>query len=141
MDGGKVASTDLGWIHTVFDALTGIFDQVGLKIIKKNVGMVCHPCGVFGIQADKAYTRWMTKVIRRYKERQRERVNCPNFRKDLARGSLDTGGAETGRSDPAEVGIRGVVVHLDGGGKGGGGVLDNVDVHLVEAEYGLAVHC
>ena len=28
---GILASTNLGWIHTTFDTLTGLFDQVGLK--------------------------------------------------------------------------------------------------------------
>ena len=30
-DDGMVASTKPGWLHTAFDTLTGLFDQVGLK--------------------------------------------------------------------------------------------------------------
>ena len=50
--------------------------------------MVCHPCRAAGVQADEAYTRRMTGVGRNYKERQQERVSCPECGKDSARGSL-----------------------------------------------------
>ena len=43
-DDGLVASTDPGWIHSVFDTLTGIFDRVGLwKNVRNTVGVVCKP--------------------------------------------------------------------------------------------------
>ena len=71
-DNDKVASTNLGWLQTMFDMLTGIFDRVGLKMnVQKTVGMVCHPCQVSGVQEDKAYTRRMTGTGGSYKERQR----------------------------------------------------------------------
>ena len=39
-----VASTNPGWIQTVFDTQTGIFDRVGLRTnFNKTVGMVYHP--------------------------------------------------------------------------------------------------
>ena len=48
-----VASTNLGWIQTEFDMLTGLFDRVGLKKnVKKTVGMVCHLCQAAGVRAD-----------------------------------------------------------------------------------------
>ena len=57
---GMVASTDPGWIQTVFDTLTGIFERVGLKInVQKNVGMVCHPFRASGVRAEKSYIRGM----------------------------------------------------------------------------------
>ena len=69
--------------------LMGIFDRVGMKTnVRKTVGMVCHPCRAVGVQADEAYTRRITGAGRSYKERQRERVSCPECREDLARGSL-----------------------------------------------------
>ena len=52
-DNGILASTNLGWIQTVFDILTGLFDQMGLKTnVNKTVGMVCHPCRAAGVRAD-----------------------------------------------------------------------------------------
>ena len=51
------------WLRTGFDTLTRLFYWVGLKRnVQKTVGMVCHPCRVFGVQADKAYTQRMTGV-------------------------------------------------------------------------------
>ena len=45
VDNRMVASTNLGWIQTAFDILTGLFDRVGLKTnVRKIVGMACHPC-------------------------------------------------------------------------------------------------
>ena len=46
-------STNLGWIQTGFDMLTGLFDPLGLKEnVKKTVGMVCHLCQAAGVRAD-----------------------------------------------------------------------------------------
>ena len=88
-DDRMVVSTETGWIQTKFDTLTGLFNRVGLKKnVTKTVGMVCHPCQAAGVQADKAYTRWMIGVRKSYKEQHRQRVNCLECRKDLARGSL-----------------------------------------------------
>ena len=68
-----VASTNPGWIQTVFNTLTGLFDQVGLKNnFRKTVWMVCHPFHSAGVRADEAYTRRMTGAGRIYKEKQRE---------------------------------------------------------------------
>ena len=61
VDDGMVATTDLGWLHTVFDTLTGLFGRMGLKKnVRKTVGMVCHPCQADGVQVNEAYTRRMT---------------------------------------------------------------------------------
>ena len=57
VDNRMVASTDPGWLHTVFDTLAGLLDRVGLKKnVKKILGIVCHPWRVAGVWADKAYT-------------------------------------------------------------------------------------
>ena len=38
-----LSSTDPGWLHTVFDTLTALFEQVVLgENVKKTVGMVYH---------------------------------------------------------------------------------------------------
>ena len=52
-----VASTNLGWLQTAFDKLTGIFDRVGLRTnIRKIVGIVCQPCQADRVRVDEAYT-------------------------------------------------------------------------------------
>ena len=70
-----LASTDLGWLQTAFDTLTGLFERVGFKTnVRKIVGMVYHPCRATGVQPDESYNRWMTGAGRRCKERHREQV-------------------------------------------------------------------
>ena len=89
IDDSMVAFTDLGWLHTAFDILKGLFDQVGVKTnVRKTVGMVCHPYQADGVWAYKAYTWRITVVGRNYKERHQEGVICPEYGKDLSRGSL-----------------------------------------------------
>ena len=88
-DDGMVAYTNPGWTQYAFDTLTGIFDRVGLKTnVRKTIGMVCQPCRAAGVQADEAYTQWMMGEGQSFKESQREQVLCPEYRKDLAKGSL-----------------------------------------------------
>ena len=92
-DNGVVASTDPGWLQSEFDFLTGLFDQVGLRTnVRKNVGIVFRPRRAAGVREDEAYTRRMTVEVRCFKERQREwqRVSCPECRKELEKGSLVT---------------------------------------------------
>ena len=61
MDDGMMASTKPGWLQTVFDTLTVIFDQAGMKKnINKTMRMVCHPCRAAGVREDKSYT-WRMK--------------------------------------------------------------------------------
>ena len=52
-----VASSDPGWIQGKFNALVGLFDNVG-----KTVGMVCHPCQAAGNLTTEAYRRRITGV-------------------------------------------------------------------------------
>ena len=50
---GMVDSTDPGWLQTMFDTLTGLFDWVGLKKnVWKTMGVVYHPCQAAGVRAD-----------------------------------------------------------------------------------------
>ena len=61
-DDGMVASTDPGCIQSVFDMLTGIFDQVGLRTnVRKTVGIVCRTFRASGVREDKAYAQRMTR--------------------------------------------------------------------------------
>ena len=86
-----LASTDLGWIQSEFDTLTGMFDWVGLQTnIRKTVCMVCRPCQAAGVRAYEAYTQRMAGERRRFKERHPERVLFPECGKELAKGYLVT---------------------------------------------------
>ena len=86
---GMLESTDPGWIQSAFNTLTRLSDRVVLRTDFCNtVGMVCRPFRESGVRADEAYTRSMTVYGRTFKERQQERVLCPDCRKDLAKGSL-----------------------------------------------------
>ena len=92
-DDGVVTSTDPGWLQSVLDFVTGVFDRVRLCTnVCNTMGVVCRPCRESGVQENKAYTRRMMVEGRSYKEqqreRQRERFSCPYCRKDLAKGSL-----------------------------------------------------
>ena len=88
-DGGMVANKYPGWLQSAFDTLMGLFDRVGLwKNARKTVGMACRPCQESEVWADEAYTRRMKGEGRGFKERQQERVICPECGKELAKGSL-----------------------------------------------------
>ena len=84
-----VASANMRWLQTIFNTLTRIFDQVGLrKNIIKTVGVVCQPCRASVVWSDKAYTRWMPGEGCSYKESQRYQVQSPEYGKDLASGTM-----------------------------------------------------
>ena len=58
---GLVASTHPGYLHSAFEILTEIFDQVGLRTkVCKTVGIVCKPFQVAGVQSDESYTQSIT---------------------------------------------------------------------------------
>ena len=56
-------------------------------------------------------------------------------------GFTRPGGAATTREASTEEAGWDMGVHLGGGGKIGGGVLDDGDLHLAKAEYGRTVYC
>ena len=90
-DYGVVASTYPGWLQSESNLLTGLIDQVGLqKNVLKTVGMVLRPCQAVGVQEYKSYTWKMTGEGRIFKEREQERVSCPECGKELEKGSLMT---------------------------------------------------
>ena len=69
--------------------LTGLFYRVGLRTnFRKTADMVCRTFRADGVWADKAYTRRMTGEGRSFKERQREWIICPEYGKNLEKGSL-----------------------------------------------------
>ena len=90
-DYGMVASTDLGWLQSAFDTLTGLFDRAGIqKNIRKTVGIVYRACRVAGVWEEEAYTRRMKGEDRSFEEQEqeRERVLFQECGKELAKGSL-----------------------------------------------------
>ena len=76
-DEGMLAPTDLECLQGAFDALVGLFDQVGLRMnIGMIVGMLCRPCQAAGTQSELEYERQMTEEGIFYWERQRFRAKC-----------------------------------------------------------------
>ena len=58
---GIVTLTYPDWLQGVYDALTGLFEIVGLrKNVRETVGMICCPCWTAGAQLDTPYKRRMT---------------------------------------------------------------------------------
>ena len=55
-------------------------------------------------------------------------------------GGSDPGGEMADRTSPAEDDGRGVEIHLDGGGKGGGGFPDDGGIRQVVPEHGRTVY-
>ena len=86
-----VASSDPRWLQWDFTTLVGLFDRVGMKTnVGKTVSMTCRPCPAAGNQLEEAYGRKMTGEGLTYLEQKRERVECRDFGKEMAAGSLDT---------------------------------------------------
>ena len=52
--------------------------------------MVCRPFRAAGVRSEKSYTQRIPGEGRSFKERQKERVICPECGKELANGSLVT---------------------------------------------------
>ena len=90
-DDGMVASSDPRWLQWAFATLVGLFDRVGLNTnTEKTVSMTCRPCTAAGNRSDEAYGRLMTGEGPTFRERKRERVECRDFGKEMAVGSLDS---------------------------------------------------
>ena len=86
-----VASSDPRWLQWAFTTLVGLFDCMGLQTnVGKTVSMTCRPLPAVGNQSEVAYRRKMTGEGLMYLERKRERVECEDYGKGVAAGSLDT---------------------------------------------------
>ena len=71
------------------DALTGLFDKVGLRTnANKTMGMVCNTCKTARRKLEEPYTRMMTGVGTSFQEQQRKRVSLPECTVVLASGLL-----------------------------------------------------
>ena len=101
--------------------MTGLFDQVGLRTKEgKMVSMACRPCHTPHVWSTEAYTWKMMGRGLSYRERIRQRVNCPECRVDMASSSLAAhrqqqqkvgSGKATPPSPPRGVGLRIGTVH------------------------------
>ena len=90
-DDGLVALTQPERLHREFDVLTGLFDQVGLRMnTRKTVIIACQTCHMPGRMSVEAYERRTTGIRPTFWERQRRRVECPECRVEVAAGSLLT---------------------------------------------------
>ena len=90
-DDGLVASTQPESLQRAFDALTGLFDWVGLHTNTESmVGMVCQPCHTLGRMLEESYERRPTVKGPKFRECQRRRVECPECRVEVAVGLLMT---------------------------------------------------
>ena len=57
MDDDLIALTNTGWLQGFFDALTKMFNRLGLrKNVGKIVRIICQPCRAVGKHSNTAYT-------------------------------------------------------------------------------------
>jgi len=88
-DDGLLSSTDHQWLQQALDVLIGLFRRMGLQTnAAKTKTMTTFPHYVTTRMTDRAYNRRMTNAGDTHRQRQRQRVTCPNCDLDLARGSL-----------------------------------------------------
>ena len=66
----------------------GLFDRFGLETnVEKMAIMICQLCKTIGSQLLEAHIRWVIGERHTYRERQWERVLCPDYGVELAAGS------------------------------------------------------
>ncbi len=97
-DDAAISSRDHEWLQGAMTTLCGLFRRVGLETnTTKTESMTCYPGHIRTLLANQAYERMMTGQGPTYRERQRQRVTCPECQEELAAGSL------TARSEPTAV--------------------------------------
>ena len=85
-----VASSDLCWLQWAFNVLVGLFERVGLHTnVGKTVGMTCRTCPAAGNQPEVAYGHKITGEGPTYGKRQKKRVECGDWGKEMAAGLLE----------------------------------------------------
>ena len=88
-DDGLVASPDSAHLQRAFDALTCLFDQVGLRINDvKMVSIACRTCHTPHAWSMESYTQQVAGRGLYYKERICQRVLCPECGFELVAGLL-----------------------------------------------------
>ena len=84
-----IASTESSPLQESFDALTGLFECVGIRTNKRNiVSMSCWPCHITQSWSKEAYNWRMTGMRLYFWERLRQRVHCPECGVVLMDGSI-----------------------------------------------------
>ena len=84
-----VTSTDPDWMQGAFDALTGLFDSLGLHTyVGKTVWILFRHCRTVRTQLEAAYKQWMMVEVLNYWDRQCLCLKFPYCGEDLMVGSL-----------------------------------------------------
>ena len=88
-DYGPVASTQLERLQRVFEVLTGLFDQVGIRTnTRKTVIMAYHPCHAPSMMSSEACEHQTAGTGPTFREQQWMRVDFPESWVEVAAGSL-----------------------------------------------------
>ena len=88
-DDGLVVWTQLERLQKEFDFLASLFGRVSLREnIRKMVSMACQPCHAPVRVSLEVYERWTTGTGPTFREPQRRRVDCPEFKVEVTAGSL-----------------------------------------------------
>ena len=78
MDDGLIISNHLECLQGAFDALTGLFDLVGIfKNVGKTVGMLFGAFITVGTQLDEVYDHRMKGGVLAYLDNQKQQVHIP----------------------------------------------------------------
>ena len=89
-DDSLLASPRPARTQAVMYVLTGMLDRMGLQTnVNKTVGMRCQPCYIADGHLEAAYEWQMTGVGPSFRERQQERVKCPDCELELAAGFIE----------------------------------------------------
>ena len=88
-DDGEISSRDPEWLQGAIDVLADLFGRVGLKTnTDKTEVMICHPGHISTRISDEAYGRRMGQGGLTFREKSRQRVECPMCHVGLAQSSL-----------------------------------------------------
>ena len=85
----KVSSRDPAWLQGAIDVLAELFGRVRLKTnTDKTEVMICHPGHIRTRVSDKAYERRLGFGGLNFRERSRQKVECPTCHVGLAQSSI-----------------------------------------------------
>ena len=88
-DDGLLSSIHPEWLQRALDLLVGLFRRIGLETnVGKTATMTCYPGRVPNEWSHHAYKRRLTGDGDSSKDRKRQRVECPECQKSLAKSSL-----------------------------------------------------
>ena len=88
-DDGLVSSVQHEWLQQALQVLVELFTRIGLQTnTRKTQQMTCFPPTLTTRLSDAGYTRRITGTGLTYRDRQRQKINCPRCDKSLTRGAL-----------------------------------------------------